>query len=390
MKKLFYFSLVLWLLFEIANVYFIMPMPGSQRMNSLDLAYFLHTWRWAIRFVCVAFAVYSFRTAWQWKKWLLIPSVIILGFVGYAANFPLSADHMFLPITKKVMAKSAQNKISAERLVIGVEINGEACAYPIEMIGYHHRILDTVGGMPIFVTYCTVCRTGRVYQPLVNGKVESFRLVGMDHFNAMFEDQTTGTWWRQATGEACAGKLKGQQLPIVPNVQMTLQEWQALHPKGTVLQWDPAFTDTYKRMVKYDRGTSKSNLTGSDTGSWKEKSWVLGIDLGGLPHAYDWNVLKRRGWIADTVNNKTLFIMMHKDTMSFSAWFVPVSLPAFDGKFDLKWGYEFSNSSLSLKIDGNLQQNSSTTALKRAPVHQEFWHSWRTFHPNTIRILGGK
>jgi hypothetical protein len=70
------------------------------------------------------------------------------------------------------------------------------------------------------ITYCTVCRTGRVFEPVVNGKFEKFRLVGMDHFNAMFEDVTTKSWWRQVTGEAITGKLKGQQLPkyTVPNI----------------------------------------------------------------------------------------------------------------------------------------------------------------------------
>ena len=101
------------------------------------------------------------------------------------------------------------------RLVIGVVNNGEAKAYPIRFLGYHHQVQDTVGGKPVIVTYCTVCRTGRVFEPMVNGKPEKFRLVGMDHFNAMFEDATTKSWWRQVNGEAITGKLKGQQLPEV-------------------------------------------------------------------------------------------------------------------------------------------------------------------------------
>ena len=88
-------------------------------------------------------------------------------------------------------------------------INGEAKAYPIQLIGYHHQVMDTVGNEPVIITYCTVCRTGRVYSSSLNGRHESFRLVGMDHFNAVFEDETTKTWWQQATGEAIAGPLKG-------------------------------------------------------------------------------------------------------------------------------------------------------------------------------------
>ncbi|MFX5562960.1 DUF3179 domain-containing (seleno)protein, partial [Acinetobacter baumannii] len=64
-------------------------------------------------------------------------------------------------------------------------------AYPIQFIGYHHQVVDTVGGEPIIATYCTVCRTGRIFSSTVDGVPEKFRLVGMDHFNAMFEDART-------------------------------------------------------------------------------------------------------------------------------------------------------------------------------------------------------
>jgi hypothetical protein len=43
MKRLFYLGILGLALFELANVWLIMPMPGSQRMPSLDLAYALHT-----------------------------------------------------------------------------------------------------------------------------------------------------------------------------------------------------------------------------------------------------------------------------------------------------------------------------------------------------------
>ena len=45
MKKIFWLCLIGWLAFEVLNVYFIMPMPGSQDMNSIDAAYFLNKWR---------------------------------------------------------------------------------------------------------------------------------------------------------------------------------------------------------------------------------------------------------------------------------------------------------------------------------------------------------
>jgi hypothetical protein len=81
----------------------------------------------------------------------------------------------------------------------------------------------------MMITYCTVCRTGSVYLPFVNGKYEQFRLVGMDHFNAMFEDQTTGSWWQQATGESITGKLKGNLLRV-SSEQVSLASWLRQYP----------------------------------------------------------------------------------------------------------------------------------------------------------------
>ena len=40
-----------------------------------------------------------------------------------------------------------------EDLVLGLEWAGEARAYPINMIWFHHIVNDTVAGRPILITY---------------------------------------------------------------------------------------------------------------------------------------------------------------------------------------------------------------------------------------------
>ena len=196
MKKLFWVGIICLLVFEILNVYFIMPMPGSQKMNSIDVAWFLYRWRWVFRVVFgLLIAAGLLKSTWM-RKWVLLISMVLIAVVVYMANFKMAADHMFYQPKKLLLVNAAENKVDSQRLVIGIINNGEAKAYPIQFLGFHHQVQDSIGGMPVIVTYCTVCRTGRVFEPLVNGKQEQFRLVGMDHFNAMFEDKTTGSWWR--------------------------------------------------------------------------------------------------------------------------------------------------------------------------------------------------
>jgi hypothetical protein len=205
--------------------------------------------------------------------------VPIYAVVLFMFNFRFLADKIFHQPKQKIFASAAADTTNRDKLVIGVAKGDEAKAYPIEIIGYHHQVYDTIFRDPIIVTYCTVCRTGRVFNPLVNGKYEKFRLVGMDHFNAMFEDATTKSWWQQSTGTAVTGKLKGTQLTEVVSEQMRLGDWLALHPNSTILQPDSNFKKRYAELKGYDEGTVKSKLERRDSASWQPKSWIIGMSL---------------------------------------------------------------------------------------------------------------
>ncbi len=352
-----------------------MPMPGSQRMNSIELAYFLYRWRWLFRgFFAAVLLMGLFRTTWQ-RKWVPAISLLITAVVIYMANFNMAADHMFYKPENVLMSTAAANKVDSGRLVIGVVNNGEAKAYPIKFLGYHHQVQDTVGGKPLLITYCTVCRTGRVYEPLVDGKPEQFRLVGMDHFNAMLEDATTKSWWRQVTGEAITGKLKGKRLPEFFSTQTSLTKWLELNLNSFVMQEDPSFKNEYDITGKYESGKSTSELTGTDSLSWKDKSWVVGVKAGRESKAYDWNQLKEKRIINDKLDGKSIVVVLASDDKSFFAFENPGTA-----------GFELKSDTLlqgDLKFLINGKSVSSSAALKPLPAYQEFWHSWRTFNPNT-------
>lgn len=380
MKKLFYLGLLGLFLFEIANVYFIMPMPGSQQMNSIDLAYFLYKWRWIFRAVFgLMIVVGLFKANWK-RKWTLTIPLLIVAAVIYMINFKMAADHMFYQPKQILLLSAGENKVGEDRLVLGVSNNGQSKAYPIQFLGYHHQVQDTVGGKPLIITYCTVCRTGRVYEPVVNGKTEKFRLVGMDHFNAMFEDQSTGSWWRQVNGEAVTGKLKGQQLPEFFSTQTSLGEWLQSNPQSLVMQADPAFKESYDSTGRYETGKSKNDLTRTDSLSWKDKSWVVGVKLGKERKAYDWNQLKTQRIIQDTIGNVPLIVVMSVDQKSFFAFERPAIQDQFKMEQDTIVYYD-----KRFRLDG--KGIGTNYSLKPIPAYQEFWHSWKTFNPDTRQYV---
>ena len=253
---------------------------------------------------------------------------------------------------------------------------GQDRPLPLQYIGYHHQVRDTLAGQPILVSYCTVCRTGRVFRPTVNGSLESFRLVGMDHFNAMFEDRTTGSWWRQANGEAIIGPLKGTAMPELPTVQVSLRQWLKLHPQTLVMQADPVFTDEYAKDYAYERGTKAGGLTGTDTASWRDKSWVVGVAQHGAAKAYDWKRLRRERVINDTVGGVPIVIALGPDSVSYFAFQRPDAATTFVLRGD---------SLVAAQTAYALNGKGPAGVLAPINASQEFWHSWRTFQPTTSR-----
>ena len=385
-------GILLLLATEILRVYFIMPFPGSQHSNTIEWAYWIEKYKWVLRIIGIIliagplYRIFSSKGK-RFLKILLSAIIILYAVIFFFFNFKFEADKMFYQPSIKNFSDIKENKMDSDKLVIGVEINGQSRAYPIQIIGYHHQVRDTVGNTPIMVTYCTVCRTGRVYSPLVNGKAETFRLVGMDHFNAMFEDATTKSWWQQATGMAIAGPLKGSHLEEISSHQSSLASWLRLHPNSTILQPDSNFKDEYDDLADFDKGTIKGNLEKRDSASWKKKSWVVGVKTGGLEKAYDWNDLLKSNFIQDTIGNKTVLLVLEKDTSSFHVFnrvlngqilfFIPnqVTDQLTDSNTHSIWTQD------GLCVSGSLKD----AKLEPLASYQEFWHSWKQFHPYTTQ-----
>jgi hypothetical protein len=395
MKRLVLFIAFL-LLFsaEILHVYFVMPFPGSQVRNTVSFAYWLErsiVWIRILGLLLICFAlIIVFKNGRRWEKIFLPLILASYAFVFFYFNYRLQAENIFHQPVNKSFTVAANSAMDKSKLIIGVVIDGQAKAYPIQLIGYHHQVMDTIEKTPVMITYCTVCRSARVYSPIVNGKPESFRLVGMDHFNAVFEDATTKSWWQQATGTAIAGPLKGYQLREFPSAQLTWDAWLRQYPKSLVMKPDSIFMDNYFKLEDYDRGTMQSSLVRRDIVSWEPKSWIVGVKNNFSSKAYDWNELVQKKIIQDTLDQLPVLLTIEKDSTSFHVY-----------------NRRVNDSVLSFQIAGNndllVDEKTHSTwnmdgicisgllmGKRLLPVqsYNEFWHSWQTFHSNSKIYVG--
>lgn len=271
-------------------------------------------------------------------------------------------------------------------IILGVVNNGVAKAYPLVYLGYHHKVQDNVGGEPVLVTYCTMCRTGRVYSPVVNGKKQEFRLVGARHYNAIIEDVDTKTWWYQATGVAAAGPLKGSHLKELYYEQSTLAAWLARYPGSLILQPDKHFTADYADLKNYDRIQSidkDSTIKNKDT--LVRRSWVLGVITGGQAKAYNWRMLAKTKVINDNIASTPLMVGLERDSLTFHAYNRQVNGKELHFSLDTA-GLLTDKETVSTWNWGGLciAGPSKGAQLNKIQAYQEYMHSWKHFHPKTL------
>jgi hypothetical protein len=137
----------------------------------------------------------------------------------------------------------------------------------------------------------------------------------------------------------------------------------------------------YDSLERFVQGLSTGDLTRTDIISWMDKSWVVGIETNGLSKAYAWNDLKSSRMIQDSIGDVFVLIVLSGDEQSFAAFEIPKNM-----KFTLQGDVMYSDS-MAFDFNGR-HLTTASPSLKRIQAYQEFWHSWRTFHPDTRQYAG--
>jgi hypothetical protein len=372
------------------HAYLLMPFPGSQNLEAVKLCYYLEKIILPLRILGGVLLV------WYMVKYFAVNSrrgkiakgaVLFLGLASfYVTDVAYKASAMFEEPLDIKFANAIDNKVPESNIVLGVVSNGVAKAYPLVYLGYHHKIQDNVGKLPVLVTYCTMCRSGRVYSPIINGVRQNFRLVGARHYNAVIEDETSGTWWYQATGEAAAGPMLGAKLKEVTYEQSTLSAWLDKHPGSLILQPDTHFIDAYNDLRNYDRvqPVDKDSLL-KNKDSLIRKSWYVGVIIDKQPKAYNWRKLEKARVLNDNVGTTPLLIMLENDSLTFHAFNRHVDGKELNFKIGADECLTDKETSSVWDLDGLCIAGAQKgKRLAKVQAYQEYRHSWIHFHPTTL------
>lgn len=290
--------------------------------------------------------------------------------------------------------------------VIAFELNGEARAYPLQILIWHEIVDDEVDGVPVMITFCPLCNTAIAFDRRVEGKPLRFGTSGnlRDSDLVMWSDDPGETWWQQITGEAIVGDLVGRKLMMLPAEIVSFADFKAAFPVAQVLSRDTGHPRDYgsNPYVGYDNVNSSPFLySGPKDSRLPPMERVATVELNGETAAYPFSQLSKFRVVDDAVGGDQVVILYQTGTRSALDGPTIASsrdvgaAAAFDRRVNgrvltFSWRADHvvdDQTDSSWDILGRATDGPLTGSRLRPLVSgNHFWFAWSVFKPQT-RIL---
>lgn len=138
-----------------------------------------------------------------------------------------------------VNAEEAATWLAGNDGFIALEIDGDARAYPLQILTWHEIVNDTVGDVPVAVTFCPLCNSALTFDRRFDdgNEVRTFEFGTsglLRNSDLVMYDRSTETLWQQFTGEGLVGDLAGEQLTFVASSIVSFDDFRQAHPDGLI------------------------------------------------------------------------------------------------------------------------------------------------------------
>ena len=291
--------------------------------------------------------------------------------------------------------------------VVALEVNGDARAYPLQILTWHEIVNDDVGDVPVAVTFCPLCNSAIAFDRRLDGELLEFGVSGnLRNSDLIMYDRQTHSWWQQFTGEGIVGKYAGRTLEHLPASIVSFADFAEAYPQGKVLSRDTGYARQYGRNPYAGYDTADGNpflFRGDLDGRLLPVERVIAVTLGEADVAFPLTILQDEGAINYDLGKRSI-VVFHKfgTTSALDASSIAESRdvgaagvfdPHLDdqkltfGVIDEKIVDEQTGSTwdiLGNAVEGPLAGKSLTPVVHGS----HFWFAWAVFKPDTIVYQG--
>lgn len=204
--------------------------------------------------------------------------------------------------------------------VVFLEIGGDSRAYPLQILLWHEVVNDTVGGIPIVVTFSPFTNTVAVFERQIPGRTFEFGTTGtLRHSDLVMWDRQTESWWQQITGDAVVGTLTGVRLLPVAASTISWSEFRLARPYGQVLSRDTGQRRSYGRnpyVGSDDASETPIHFDNPVDTRLRAMERVVLVRILGETVAYTFSALRSRNVLMDSVGGLPIAIFFQPETIS--------------------------------------------------------------------------
>ena len=204
-------------------------------------------------------------------------------------------------------------------------------------------------------------------------------------------DEETGTYWQQITGAAIAGPLKGSQLTLLPQDELTFALWKTEQPKGSVLAPVPRYAAKYEKATWETEVGKLPTVIHASKGMLPDRETILGVVLHESAKAFPVAKLTPQNPVLlDTVGGEPIMLVLGPDGKSIRVFSRQISgrtlefygpsgaQPAgpwklLDGASASEWGFD------GCALSGEMQSQ----CLPRIAALKDYWFDWQHYHPDS-------
>jgi len=335
--------------------------------------------------------------------WLTAASAALMAMMFWSGYVPYI---MTPPKDRKVLAAAeADRLLRPESSVLGLVHEGEARAYPRDLIARPHYLNDRVGRTPFTISYCILCNSAVALKAEMGGRPLDLHSLTAFNNNIIYHEPARGNFIQQLDGKVIAGPDAGAELEARPLLITTWAEWKALHPDTKVLFAPPRglrdrMVDAMLQwMIPIDKLARRSTpwhrlQEGELDTRLPAMSFVFGAEHGGERCAYPLDALGRSGVLQDELGGEPVVVLYdtaHDLGSMFSRRLDDRTLDftAMDGRTDGVVARDEETGSL-WDVHGACREGPLAGRRLRELPHfnKLFWFSWAAFKPGT-RIHDG-
>lgn len=144
------------------------------------------------------------------------------------------------------------------QFIFGVEVNGDAVAFPKNIMEVHEMVNVTIGSRRLGIPYCTLCGSAQAFLTDVgSGKPLVLRTSGLlSRSNKVMFELKTRSMFDTFTGRGLSGELQGTTLQQTTVVVSTWGDWRAAHPTTRIVAQDGGVGRSYDDNPLGNRDTN--------------------------------------------------------------------------------------------------------------------------------------